>query len=274
MVTQASLRARSLIIPAALLLSMLFLYYPSQRQEQQYAAYATRAPATGASTCTHLDKTVLASLSKSQDKEDLDAWQKYFNALCHGTYLELGALDGVKFSNTYMYAHGLNWSGVLIEANPKSFQKLEVNRPKDIKFHAAVCRKTSVVHYANSRQAAVAGIWEFMPPSFRSAWYPGVASTEGMAEVPCVPLQQLINKAGINFFDFFSLDVEGGELEVLYSIDFSSTAFGVIVIEADSHSQRKNEMVRTYLQSQGYRYRGLVHRNDWFVSRAFHMIYK
>jgi hypothetical protein len=37
-----------------------------------------------------------------------------------GTFVELGALDGVLFSNTKFYEDTLGWTGVLIEAQPSN----------------------------------------------------------------------------------------------------------------------------------------------------------
>ena len=34
-----------------------------------------------------------------------------------GTFVELRALDGVQYSNTFMLEHCFGWSGLLIEAN-------------------------------------------------------------------------------------------------------------------------------------------------------------
>ena len=43
------------------------------------------------------------------------------------------------------------------------------------------------------------------------------------------------------YFDFFSLDVEGGELAVLQTIVFKKVFFGVIVIEADDHNLKRTK---------------------------------
>jgi hypothetical protein len=52
-------------------------------------------------------------------------------------------------------------------------------------------------------------------------------------EVPCHPFGKLLKDhvPEHTFFDFWSLDVEGAEFEVLSSVDFTEVAFGVILIE-------------------------------------------
>jgi hypothetical protein len=44
--------------------------------------------------------------------------------LCNGSYLELGAHDGSKYSNTYVFHKALHWNGILIELTPSKYQKL------------------------------------------------------------------------------------------------------------------------------------------------------
>ena len=41
-----------------------------------------------------------------------------------GVFVELGALDGKKFSNTFMLERCFGWRGILIEANPINFARL------------------------------------------------------------------------------------------------------------------------------------------------------
>ena len=78
--------------------------------------------------------------SRSQQGEDAYAVENFFKGLCGGIYVELGALDGVKLSNTYFFRHALEWKGALIEPNKRLFEKLKKNRaPEDDVFNAAVC---------------------------------------------------------------------------------------------------------------------------------------
>ena len=43
----------------------------------------------------------------------------------------MGALDGIKYSNTKFFEELLNWTGILIEPNPVMFNKLIKNRPNN-----------------------------------------------------------------------------------------------------------------------------------------------
>lgn len=84
--------------------------------------------------------------SKSQHGEDLVLLQ-WFNGICGGKYLEMGALDGVTYSNSFVFEAALEWDGLLIEITPPSLKKLQSNRPFNVLVHAGVCETRQKVHY-------------------------------------------------------------------------------------------------------------------------------
>lgn len=179
---------------------------------------------------------------KSQSEEDKELL-KWFSDLCGGTYLEMGGLDGIFFSNSYIFSKGLGWRGVLVEASPTQYPLLAKNRPNEIAtVHAGACEKSMDLHWVeNPETHPVEGFLEFAAPSFQKQWW-----TEEMIQnakvVKCKPLKQILQETvGSNFyFDFFSLDVEGAEYKVLKSIDFDQVGFGIVLVEADEHNELKN----------------------------------
>jgi hypothetical protein len=84
-----------------------------------------------------------------------------------------------------------------------------------------------------------------------------------------VPLPYILGQFGIQHVNLWVLDVEGGELMVLQSVDFSVLSFDVIAVEADGHSPAKDKGVVDLLVSKGYVYHGHVAWNDWFVREGF-----
>lgn len=223
-------------------------------------------------------KDHLLQHSKSQQAEDNTLFTKYFCGVVNGTYLELGALDGWTYSNTYAFEYGAGWRGLLIEASPASFAGLIHNRADNICMNAAVCDQFQTVHYAleghppdGTRHPATGGILEFMSDEFLRSWHPKAkdyTAAEAPA-IPCYPLGALLQLSGLRHFQFFSLDVEGGELQVLQSINFNSVAFDVIFVEAQAQVNEKQQAVRTLLQSKGYRFVEHMSNSDWFVREGW-----
>ncbi len=50
-------------------------------------------------------------------------------------------------------------------------------------------------------------------------------------EVPCFPLYSVLRALNVDHVDYFSLDVEGPELEILQTIAFDCVTFDVIAME-------------------------------------------
>jgi len=236
--------------------------------------HSTRSTqATACSPEVHLKDII--SLSKSQDKEDQFLVNSYFKGLCGGTYVELGGLDGVTYSNSHFFHHGLGWKGVLIEPNPKSFAALQINRPMDDTFNYAVCSKSTEVTFIDSGNHGVTGVLDFMAPSFVAGWHGGDKSH--ITKIGCEPLSKILERSTLatktTTIDFLSLDVEGAEFEVLKTIDFENVEFGVIFYEADDHNPLKNQAMITFLEERGYSFREHTLRSNFHVNTNWHDMY-
>ena len=254
---------------------------------------------------------------KSQSNEDEHLLNTYFSgpASCDGTYLEMGGLDGIRKSNTYVFNKGLGWKGILIEASPHNFASLQRQRPNEIAtINAAICENRQRVHWIDNAGAAN-GIWEFADVEFRTRWWASkykntpknnnkkkkkkarkgknndkhngsvnvdIVEQEILKDstiIECVPLRDVLNEQidddTMLYFDFFSLDIEGSEFGALLSIDYSRVEFGVILVEANTYgNQKRNLMVQTLLESNGYKFMYEKHRSLWFINANFHNIYK
>lgn len=212
--------------------------------------------------------------SKSQNQEDETLLKLFLKGVCGGIYVELGALDGVRFSNSHFFWKSLNWRGILIEPNPKSFKQLEVNRPEDDLYNYAICSKDRNVHFAEGFDGAISGIYEFMPLTFKQRWHSGT-KVEDLQKIACRPLSSVIATSKFRglLIDFLSLDVEGGEFEVIKTINFEEDRFGVIFYEADEHNPIKNEAMKTFLEKKGYVFRFHVRGSNYHVNQNWDAIY-
>jgi FkbM family methyltransferase len=241
------------------------------------AAAATTSVRTAATTC---NKIVGGDNQKSQNGED-GRLLAIFNGLCGGRYLEMGAFDGIRHSNTHVFNKALGWKGLLIEAGPSAFHTLTQNRPNELALvHAAVCKDgKQTVHYVEPERknmGIVGGIWEFASPAFRKQWWKGL-TIEQAIPIQCMPLRTIIEENVVGspaYFDIFSVDVEGGEFEVLASLDFSKAAFGIVLVEMDDHNLRKNMAVRAILERNGYTFWEHNKNSQWFFNKDFDTIYQ
>lgn len=264
------------IIVVISVIAIIHLLYSLARQPVLVTAGDFTSPrSTQATSCSpEVDLKDIISHSKSQDQEDQFLINSYFKGLCGGTYVELGGLDGVTFSNSHLFHHGLAWKGVLIEANPNSFAALQANRPNDDNFNYAVCSQSSEVTFVDSGTGAVTGVLEFMAPSFVREWHPENAKH---TKIRCEPLSNILEQSSLNIkttlIDLLSLDVEGAEFEVLKTIDFDKVEFGIIFYEADEHNPLKNQAMITFLEERGYRFLDHKLRSNFHVNIRWHHVY-
>lgn len=183
---------------------------------------------------------------KSQFKEDYSFYTYYFKNEMNGIYVELGALDGIKYSNTYFYEHFLGWSGILIEGGLKNCYSLLKNqylRPRSQIVCTAICNKYKYIDFKQG--GAVGGINGELPEK----WF-GMENRTGI-KTKCSNIGKILHHFHITHIDFFSLDVEGSEINVIETFDFSIIVH-YWVIEFNSKNIQKNEKVRKLLKSNGY----------------------
>ena len=122
----------------------------------------------------------LFSCSKSEFGEDMFAVFHFFGSQKSGTFIELGALDGVTSSNTYLFETCLNWTGVLIEPSKENFELLKKNRPNQKLLNTVICDDVRTVEFIES--SAVGGIVEYMTPSFIEEWHSFLSNKELLLE--------------------------------------------------------------------------------------------
>jgi FkbM family methyltransferase len=154
-----------------------------------------------------------------------------------GTFLELGAIDGVKFSNTKFFEDNMGFNqGVLIEPDPQSFERLKVNRPNCECFHYAIHSSLKEVEFLQSQQNAVGCIDSIASDTFKSRFH----KSSQKIKVPSTTLSNILNQSKLKYIDFWSLDVEGSEVECLNSMDWN-IPIGLLCIELH---QNINEIIK------------------------------
>ena len=204
------------------------------------------------------DSIPTASHYRSQSREDLWLWENIFrdlpaNETLGGSFLEIGGLDGIRFSNTFFFEQKLDWRGILIEGHPlNDIRKSQPTRQNSAIFTVAVCPAVND-NPGNltftSTGGAVGAAVVHSSEKFLKDWHNG--DTNGF-QVSCIPIQYIIDSTGLLDIDLFSLDVEGAELAVLETLDFSSTNIRVFVVELDQSNIVKDEQVRKLLLSHGF----------------------
>jgi FkbM family methyltransferase len=161
-----------------------------------------------------------------------------------GVFVEVGAFDGYRYSNTYYLERFRNWRGVLIEPIPESFALCARER-----------RHSKVFNYALVGPGG---------PSSLTLRYVGAMSAErgkprtpvelgrGTAfgwemryevTVPTRSLTAVLDEAAVERIDFLSIDVEGAELDVLRGLDFDRFAPAFLLVETNGADRQIDELL-------------------------------
>lgn len=171
----------------------------------------------------------------------------------YGVFVEVGAYDGETFSNSLFFEKYRGWSGVCIEPNPDHLESLK-RRGCILETVAISNEEKDVEFFANTgRTSGLSGIIETYHPQHRQRLdleNRAYGSLTRVIKVKCVPLQKILDKHNIKNIDYLSVDVEGGELQVLQSIDFNRTNIDIIGFEGNYKDDA--EKCINFLQEKGY----------------------
>lgn len=202
----------------------------------------------------------------SQQGEDLFIFLNYINKQCDdGVFIEMGACDGVRYSNTLFFQQQFSFTGILIEPVAEMYDMLIKNR-KDCKcYKNVISNDNEPKKMIISKNGPVSGLKETMSESFLNHWHKN--SIERVVESR--KLSDILNENQITYVDFFSLDVEGGELDVLKSIDWNKVSFYIICIEMDNHNQTKNNACREILLNNGFKRVFKMCINEFWVNPSY-----
>lgn len=186
----------------------------------------------------------------SQQGEDALLWALFQSQKEPGYFVEVGALDGTRFSNTYSFELA-GWTGICIEAHQGYIALLNENRLNSICVHAAVAEenRNACKFYANSR-----GSLSTLDPSqeehFRQKHGKYFTGFE-LQTVPMMTLDRILQDANAPVpLDIVSIDVEGTEMQVLKGFDVEKYEPRVLVIEAMSDEEKAEMYV--YMKRLGY----------------------
>ncbi|MFC4701030.1 FkbM family methyltransferase [Glaciecola siphonariae] len=198
----------------------------------------------------HFKKSILPSFTDvfaSQEGEDVLLRRilkhHYMSA---GLYVDVGAHHPVRFSNTYHY-YLKGWHGINIDPTPNMKSLFDEVRPKDINLQLGVSdQETSLVYY------------HFKEPAFNTFDESGVdyALTRtqliSKTKVQVVKLSSILDKylEHNQNITFFSIDVEGLELKVLNSNNWTKYRPLVIIVEALTNEQLKE--IEMFLEHHQY----------------------
>lgn len=171
-----------------------------------------------------------------------------------GTFLEVGAWDGICLSNTYFLEKVRDWSGLLVEPLPDKAEQARHNRWCPV-WQGCVAGYDGTANFRciNGYSGMLSGvIKDFHPNHLRRANDEIRDRKQETQDVilPCKTLNTLLAEAGLTKgIDLLSLDTQSTELSVLKAYDPKRHPIKAILL--DSNGYNKNEL-ELWFRLNGY----------------------
>lgn len=193
-----------------------------------------------------------------------DLWVCFeLSEMRNGYFVEFGATNGTKNSNTWLLERDLGWKGILAEPNPLWHRDLAGSRTAHIEHRCVSSTSGESVAFmtTNDTDPELSGIAGFADGDH----FAQTRSKGERIDVETVSLDDLLQKyRAPPVIDYLSIDTEGSELAILSSYSFKHR-FRTISVESNA---KNDEAIHKLLISQGYVrvFKTFSQWDSWYVA--------
>jgi len=196
-----------------------------------------------------LYKKYQVSFSKTGDDIQL---MKLIQSSSPGAYVDVGCWHPVKASNTY-YFHLRGWKGICIDPNPELQALYSRYRSTDIFENCAIGDQQDPLEYYMLQDPHSS--MNTLDRSFIEK-HQLTSQIKAVKSIPVYRLDSILAKhlTASDRLDFFDIDVEGYDLEVLKTNDWNRFRPKLVVIETDTPlADDLHSPITKYLEGVQYR---------------------
>lgn len=165
----------------------------------------------------------------SQQETQQDKWilEEVFPDNGRGFFVDIGAADGIRLSNTYALELA-GWTGICIEPREDDFMLLQDNRPGSQHVNVCIGREvqTNAEFVVSEQDKLLSGLKDTLGN------YMGRPVTGKTITRPVYPLSYVLTWCNApHIIEYLSVDTEGNEFEILLSVPFKDYMFKAITVE-------------------------------------------
>jgi FkbM family methyltransferase len=187
----------------------------------------------------------------SQYGQDVYIYQKFFREKkLNATFVDIGAYDGVTFSNTAFFEKELGWNGILIEPNPIACARAEANRTAKV----LCCGVGGVDATLDFLQCEGYGAMLSCFKDFAAPDHLARIEAERLdrkfettiMKIPVRAISDILTEHGIDRIDLLSIDVEGAEIDILKCFPFGQVSIEVCSVEVNGDGVFLEQMMNQH----------------------------
>ena len=178
-------------------------------------------------------------------------FRKYLYKKQKGFYVDIGAFDPIKGSNT-KYLYNCGWSGLNIDANPTSIEKFNLYRKRDINLNIGISERPSKKPFFYFGEND--GI-----NSFSENFIKKNKSEKNVKQILQVHTETLNSVLDLHLpykqtIDLMDIDVEGLDFEVIKSNDWKKYRPKILMVELEAKYFKDIliHKITQYLSEQNY----------------------
>ena len=199
----------------------------------------------------------------SQAGQDKMIKKNFFDGKKNGFFIEIGAYDGITGSNCYHFERFLNWDGIAIEPSNIQFEKLKKNRKCKV-LNNAISDEVKEVEFIEVTEGLtqMSGINDSsFERNFKIISNDQASKTESI-KLKTITFDQIVPKN--KDIDYLSIDIEGGEMNLLKSIDFKTNNIKVISVE---NNIPKEQNFKNFFEEINFTYLDRIGQDEIFYNR-------
>lgn len=201
----------------------------------------------------------------SQAGQDKIIKERFFKNKKTGFFIEIGAYDGIEGSNCYHFEKFLKWDGIAIEPSNIQFKKLKKNRKCKL-FNKAISNEIKEVEFIEVTEGLtqMSGINE----KYYKKNFDFISNNEKSKiqnyNLKTITFEQVVSQ-GIDI-DYLSIDIEGGEMDLLKSINFNNNNIKIISLENNTPADLNFE---NFFKNKKFIYFDRIGQDEIFYNSNF-----
>ena len=182
----------------------------------------------------------------------------------NGYFVEFGATDGIKLSNTFLLEDKFGWRGVVAEPARCWHRELTRNRTCSVDFRCVWSRSGETLEFNETAEAELSTIETLSGLDMHAS----LRRDGKHYSVETISLSDLLRShRAPSEIDYLSIDTEGAEFIILDAFFPSQYSIGVITVEHNYTDQQLK--INNLLTSSGYKqvFKELSMWDDWYIKQ-------